>query len=206
LDALPAGYTILGVKPQLGMLNYEDFRGPNSDKPDGRITSDDQVFIADYTVPPMSFGLSLGASWKSISIDALFQGLAGAKAMLPTAGRDIQARAEEASFRYWADSWSPDNPNGKYPGYRGTSYRTRYDASTFFLVDNSFLRLKNLSVSYALPKSIMGKTKLNNIRVFFTGTNLLMVYSGNKIYDPEMNSITAYPMMKAYSFGLNIGL
>lgn len=206
LDALPAGYTILGVKPQLGMLNYKDLRGPTSDEPDGKITTDDRQYIARYSSPPMNFGLSLGGSWKGISVDILFQGVAGAKAMLPTAGRDIQARAEEASFRYWADSWSPENPNGKYPGYRGTGFRTRFDESTFFLVDNSFLRLKNLTVSYNIPSSFIKPTGMNNMRVYFTGSNLLMIYTGNKLYDPEMNNILSYPMMAGYSFGLNIGL
>lgn len=206
LDALPAGYTILGVKPQLGMLNYQDLRGPTSDKPDGKITSDDRQYIAKYSSAPMNFGLSLGGSWKSLRLDLLFQGLAGGKAMLPTAARDIQARAEESSLSYWADSWSPENPNGKYPGYRVTNYRTRFDESSFWLVDNSFLRLKNLNLSYSLPQNLVQKANLKNIRVFFTGTNLLMVYSGNDIYDPEMNSILSYPMMKSYSFGLNVGL
>lgn len=206
LNALPAGYTILGVPAQLGMLNYKDVRGPSSDKPDGKITVEDRQFLAKNSIPPVNYGLSLGGSWKSLSIDVLFQGLAGAKAMLPTAGRDIQARAEESSFRYWSDSWTPANPGGKYPGYRVTGYRTRFDPSTFFLVDNSFLRLKNLNVSYALPQRLVGKAGLKTARVFFTGTNLVMIYSGNEIYDPEMNSITAYPMMRGYSFGLNIGL
>ncbi len=136
----------------------------------------------------------------------LFQGVAGAKAMLPTAGRDIQARAEEGSFRYWADSWSPENVNGKYPGYRVTNYRTRFDPSTLFLVDNSFFRLKNLTVSYSLPQRIVSRVGLKSTRVFFTGTNLAMIYSGNDIYDPEMNNIQSYPMMRGYSFGLNLGL
>jgi len=206
LDALPANYTILGVKPQLGMLNYKDIRGPNDDKPDGRITTDDRVFLAKYSVPPMSFGLSLGASWKSLSIDVLMQGLAGAKAMLPTAGRDIQARVEESSFAYWADSWSPDNPNGKYPGYRVTSYRTRFDPSSFFLVDNSFVRLKNVNVSWGLPQKLVSRAGIKNGRIFFTGTNLLLLYSANHLYDPEINNILSYPNMKAYSFGLNLGL
>jgi hypothetical protein len=206
LDALPQGYTILGVKPQLGMLNYKDVRGPNSDKPDGKITSDDRVFLGKYSIPPMNYGLTLGASWKSLSLDILFEGVAGAKAMLPTTGRDIQARAEESSFEYWADSWSPANPNGKYPGYRVTGYRTRFDPSTFFLVDNSFVRLKNVSLSYSLPQNLIGKTGLRNVRVFFTGINMLMIYSANKLYDPEQNIINSYPTMKNYSFGLNIGL
>jgi TonB-linked SusC/RagA family outer membrane protein len=206
LDALPAGYTILGVPAQLGMINYQDIRGPNSDKPDGKITAEDREFLGKYSIPPANYGLSLGLTWKSLSIDILFQGLAGAKAMLPTAGRDIQARAEESSFRYWADSWSPENPNGKYPGYRVTNYRTRFDASSFFLVDNSFLRLKNLNVSWSLPQSMVDKVKIKKARLFFTGTNLVMLWSKNEIYDPEMNSITAYPMMRGYSLGLNVGL
>ena len=205
IDALPAGYTILGVAPQLGMLNYKDLRGPVDDKPDGKITSDDREYIAKYSSPPVNYGMTLGGSWKSLSIDVLLQGVSGSFAMLPTAGRDIQARAEEASFRFWADSWSPENPDGKYPGYRVQNYRTRFDESTFFLVNNSFLRLKNVSVSYSLPRSLVSPV-LKSARVFFNGSNMLMIYSKNKIYDPEMNNIQSYPMMKNYSFGLNIGL
>ena len=206
LDALPAGYTILGVPARLGMLNYKDVRGPNSDKPDGKITIDDREFLGKYSIAPMNYGLSLGASWKSLSIDVLFQGVAGAKSMLPTTGRDIQARAEESSFEYWADSWTPDNPNAKYPGYRVSGYRTRYDASSFFLVDNSFVRLKNLNISYTLPQSLLHGAGFKMVRAFFTGTNLLMIYRPNKIYDPEQLIVNSYPIMKNYSFGLNISL
>lgn len=203
LEALPSGYTVDGVPAQLGMLNYKDIRGPNTDSPDGRITSDDQQVIAKYSTPPMDFGLSMGISWKSLSVDILLQGVAGGYTMMPTTGRDVQARAEESSFAYWADSWTPDNPNGKYPGYRGTGYRTRYPASTFWLVNDSFLRLKNLNISYVLPQSLLRRP---NITVFFTGTNLLMLYRVNKLYDPEQNIINSYPIMTTYSFGVNIVL
>lgn len=215
LDALPVGYSILGVTPQLGMLNYRDVRGPNGEAPDGRITTDDRVLLSDYSVGnnnnnsshPISFGLSLGANWKSLSLDVLIQGLAGARTMLPTTGRDIQARPEESSFSYWADSWSPENPNGKMPGYRVTNtYRTRFDESSFFVVDNSFVRLKNVTLSYGLPQSMISKASLRSVRVYFTGTNMLMLYTKNNLYDPEMNNITSYPMMASYTFGLNIGL
>jgi TonB-linked SusC/RagA family outer membrane protein len=206
LDALPAGYTILGVKPQLGMLNYKDIRGPNSNKPDGKITADDREFLGKYSIPPMNYGLTLNFSWRSFGLGVLVQGVAGAKSMLGTVGRDIQARAEESSMEYWADSWSPENPNGKYPGYRVSSYRTRYDPSTFFLVDNSFVRLKNVNFSYALPQAITSRAGLKAVRVFFNGTNLFMIYSANKLYDPEQVLINSYPTMKNYSFGLNISL
>src|SRR5690606_28196650 len=147
---------------------------------DGRITSDDRMYIADYRIPPMNFGLSFGASRGAFSIDVLLQGVAGGKAMVPTSGRDIPARAEESSFAYWADSWSPENPNGEYPGYRVTGYRTRFDESTFWLQDLTFLRFKNINISYSLPQEILKGINVKNTRLFFTGSNLFMLYSGNK--------------------------
>ncbi|MFC4873170.1 SusC/RagA family TonB-linked outer membrane protein [Negadavirga shengliensis] len=206
LDALPAGYNILGVDPMLGMLNYQDNRGPVSDEPDGRITADDQEWLARYSVPPMNFGLSLGASYRSFSIDALFQGVAGHHVMMHVNGRDFQRRAEESSYAYWADSWTPDNPDGAYPGYRGTHYRTRFDPSSFWLRDGSFLRLKNLNISYGLPKPLLNTVGVDNIRVFFTGTNLFLLHDniGDWGFDPEVNNIRSYPNMKTYSLGLNI--
>ena len=206
LDALPEGYTIDGVTPQLGMLNYADLRGPNSDEPDGRITSDDRSWIGDYSSPPINYGLSVGGSWKSFNVDILFQGSAGHHVMMHTNGRDFQARVEESSYAYWADSWSPQNPNGKYPGYRAVAYRTRFPESSFWLRKGSFLRLKNLNVSYSLPKSISSQMKLRDTRIFFTGTNLALLFDniGDWGYDPEVNNIRAYPMMRTYSIGVNL--
>ena len=206
LDALPDGYTIEGIAPKLGMLNYVDLRGPNSDEPDGRITSDDRAWIGDYRTPPINYGLSVGAAWKSINVDILFQGAAGHQVMMHTNGRDFQARVEESSYAYWADSWSSENPNGKYPGYRAVNYRTRFPESSFWLRNGSFLRLKNLNVSYNLPKRISNQMKLRDARIFFTGTNLALLFDniGDWGFDPEVNNIRAYPMMSTYSIGVNL--
>lgn len=206
LDALPDGYTIEGIAPKLGMLNYVDLRGPNSDDPDGRITSDDRAWIGDYRTPPINYGLSAGVSWKSINVDLLFQGAAGHQVMMHTNGRDFQARVEESSYAYWADSWSSENPNGKYPGYRAVNYRTRFPESSFWLRKGSFLRLKNLNVSYNLPKRITNQMKLRDARIFFTGSNLALLFDniGDWDFDPEVNNIRAYPMMSTYSIGVNL--
>jgi TonB-linked SusC/RagA family outer membrane protein len=208
LDALPEGYTILGQKPQLGMLDYQDLRGPNSDDPDGRITGDDQAWIADHTIPPMSFGLGLGGSWKALSLDALVQGAAGHKHMMHTNGRDLQARAEESSYAYWADSWTPENPDGTYPGWRGTGYRTRYPESTFWLRDASFVRLKNLTLSYDLPMALTESVGANRAQLRLSGTNLLLLHEnfGDWGFDPEAGNIRAYPLMRTLSLGLDITL
>jgi TonB-linked SusC/RagA family outer membrane protein len=210
LDALPAGYTILGQQPQLGMLDYVDFRGPNRDQnePDGKITSDDRAWICDYDSPPLTYGITIGGSWKALSLDALFHGAAGHKHLMQTNGRDVQMRAEESSYGYWRDSWTPDNPDGAYPGWRGTGFRTRYDPSTFWLRDASFLRLKTLTVSYDLPGTITSALGVNRARLYFNGTNLVMLHQnfGDWEFDPEMNNIRSYPLMRTLSLGLDVSL
>ena len=208
IDALPEGYTINGAAPQLGMLNYRDLRGPNSDEPDGRITGDDEGWIADYEDPPMTYGFSAGGSWGPLGLDALFHGAAGHKHMMHTNGRDLQARAEESSYGYWADSWTPENPDGAYPGWRNTHYRTRYPESTFWLRDASFMRLKTVTLSYGLPGGLLRTVGADRARLFLTGTNLLLLYDnfGDWGFDPEANNIRSYPLMRTISLGLDVSL
>jgi TonB-linked SusC/RagA family outer membrane protein len=213
IDALPAGYKIFEVSPKLGMLNYQDLRGDSTDVPDGKITASDQAWICDYDSPPLSYGLSLGASWRGLRFAALLQGAAGYKRMMQANGRDIQARAEESSYGYWADTWTPDNPDGAYPGYRipltgGSSYRTSYPASTFWLRDGSFLRLKNVTVSYLLPERLTNALGVHSATLHFTGTNLLMLndHFGDWGYDPEMNNIRSYPLMRTFAVGMDVSL
>jgi TonB-linked SusC/RagA family outer membrane protein len=215
IDALPPGYTILGVPPQLGMLNYKDIRGTGGQDslPDGKITSDDRAWFCKYNSPPISYGISLGASWRGLRFAALLQGAAGSKHLMQTNGRDIQARAEESSYGYWADSWTPENPDGAYPGYRipftgGSNYRTRFPESTFWLRDASFLRLKNVTVSYVLPARITNALGVSGATLHFTGTNLLILkdHFGDWGFDPEMNNIRAYPLMRTFAVGVDVSL
>ena len=209
LAALPAGYTILGEAPKLGMLNYKDIRSAIDDKPDGRITVDDQVYLGSYSIPPINYGFSIGAAWKTLSIDILFQGLAGHKTMLHANGRRVQGRVEETSYGFWADRWTPANVDAAYPAARNFGFPgTDYPASSWFLRDASFLRLKNVNISYGLPKKLLSRIRVDNIRLFVTGNNLLLLKEsmGDFDYDPEANNIRSYPLMKTFSFGLNIVL
>jgi len=212
LDALPPGYLINGQAPRLGMLNYKDLRAPSSaanpDAPDGKITIDDQAWLCDHVKPPITYGASLGFSWKGLSLDALISGAAGNKVMMHADGRSIQGRAEESSYGYWADHWTPDNPDAAYPGYFGTGYKTTYPASTFWLHDGSFLRLKALTVSYGVPQRIARVMGLAGARVYFTGTNLLLLmdHLGDWGYDPEMDNIRAYPLMRTFTLGMSANL
>mgnify|MGYP002515820329 FL=1 len=82
-----------------------------------------------------------------------------------------------------------------------------YRASTFWLRDGSYLRLKTLDVGYTLPTAWVRKVHMNKVRVYFIGTNLL-TFSKFKLWDPEMGSSTGknYPLSRTYSVGVSLNL
>jgi hypothetical protein len=100
-----------------------------------------------------------------------------------------------------------ENPNAEYPrlSYGGNS--NNYRASTFWLRDGRYLRLKTLEIGYTLPKSWLIKQHINSIRIFFMGTNLL-TWSKFKMWDPELGSSTGeeYPISKVLTLGVTINL
>jgi len=75
--------------------------------------------------------------------------------------------------------------------------------SQFWLYDCSYLRLKNLSINYTLPKSITSKISADQIAFFFLGTNLI-TWSKFKDYDPAQASVSSYPMVKTFTLGLTV--
>ncbi|MBW6479025.1 MAG: TonB-dependent receptor [Bacteroidales bacterium] len=215
VDALPDGYTIYinrfgNMAPQVGLLDYEDIRGTYGvDDPDGRITLDDQEFLGKHVYPPMTYGMSLGASWKQLSFDVLLQGNGGHSAMLHANARRVQGRAEESTYAFWADRWRPSDPNGKYPAALRFGWPpTDFPASSLFFRNMTFLRLKAVNLSYNLPTDLTSRLKIGGLRIFYSGTNLGLIFDHIKDwgYDPEMNNIRAYPIMATHSLGLSLTL
>ena len=200
LDALPEGYTIFGQKPELGMLNYKDLRGPVSDTPDGIIDENDQDWVIKHTTPPINYGFTVGGEWKGISLELFFQGVAGGQRFLDYTGTGYPY--ENDPFGYWADHWTVDNPNAEFP--RAGRNAAEGINSTFWMRDTDFLRLKNVNLSYAVPQSFLQKIKIQQMKLFLTGTNLFLLQNKMGYYDPENASIAAYPNMKSFSFGVNL--
>lgn len=205
LDALPAGYTINGAVPRLGMLNFKDIRGATSDTPDGKIDGNDQEFIAKYSSPPSTYGLNLGAVWKGFSVDLLVQGVGKFYRMRSPIINNAQYASQEAgSAAFWADHWTPDNPNGKYPLY--SDQGGGGSASTFWLDDVSFIRLKNVNLGWSVPTKMLGKSGFKQVKVFLNGSNLFFFKKNITDFDPEAASIVAYPLNRNYTFGVNFSL
>lgn len=106
------------------------------------------------------------------------------------------------TYAFWTDHWSPTNPNAAFPrAYYADGTNVN---SSFWLRDASFLRLKNANVSYTLPKRLLGNGPISNVRIFFTGTNLFLLFDKMKYMDPESNSLGNYPIMKNFTGGINV--
>lgn len=207
LDALPEGFTQFGKKPVLGQLLYKDIRGANeSEGPDGKVDSNDWDYLSRKATPRINYGFGFNLEWKGFAIDALFQGVGGYDRMLKTINGDGIFQVEDKPyFELWTgDVWSPENPDAKYPAATG-EWSENYGAagSTFWIRNGAYLRLKNLNISYTLPKSWYQNWGVNTVQVFGNGTNLFSI-DGIDEMDPEQDSMDSYPIMRSFTIGLNI--
>jgi len=174
--------------------------------------ADAKQIIAGSPTPKAYGGINTDFEYKGISLGFNFNYKIGGK-IFDHGSRDV---AEDGYYwerirSYYAiqESWSPDNPNSLYPRVSGNDPEDGITRSTRHLYDASFIRLKNVNLSYRLPDAVTSKLRLNNLRVFFNGTNLLTA-SKFKWADPEVNQYGTRgwetPYGKTYTFGLEIGL
>ena len=202
-----SNYTIFGNKPQLGMLNYKDIRGPlGTDGPDGKIDGNDQNPISLNGVPRINYGFNFTVGWKGINLSAIFSGLARYD-LMPT---DVYYRRPlpgNNNLSIWKNAWTPENaatatmPSAIMNDWQGTS--NAQVNSSFWLMNGAFLRLKSLIVDYSLPASILQSSKIKNIKVYFSGENLYE-WNHTKDWDPELGGdFRTYPILKGFTFGLN---
>jgi TonB-linked SusC/RagA family outer membrane protein len=184
--------TLQGYPTDLGTLSYADLYGPNGAAPDGIVNGNDQVILSDKADPRYNYGLTLGGSWKNFSVDIFFQGIGGWDKLITNDG----------TYAFWSNHWTPTNTNAAFP--RAFYADGTNVPSSFWLRDASFLRLKNANISYTLPKQLLGHGPISNVRFFFTGTNLFLLFDKMKYMDPEASSLGYYPIMKNFTGGINV--
>lgn len=183
-----------GQAPKLGDVMYADLDD------DGNITATDREIIGN-PFPKLSYAFNLGATWKNFDLSMFFQGVSGINRYNWETTTDIRGNLTDR----FLDRWSPDNVNGSMPALRTGSMNDEY--SSFWLEDASYLRLKTLEFGYTFRQPGLAKAGISNIRLFFTGGNLL-TFTSLKNWDPEKFSSDArndtHPSARTYSFGVNI--
>lgn len=191
----------LNPSPKPGDLKMKDQDG------DGDVDPDDRVVVSgaypDYTY---SFGVNLG--YKRFSLDAFFQGVQGLKARVTNWGVDPFMQGTAPTTK-WRDAWTPENRSNTLPalyiaGYQGVA---AYSGSTYYLQDASYLRLKNVMLSYRFPETVASRLRCRDLSVYVSGDNLLTwtKYEGG---DPERTSTSGnfsqYPQTRIFNLGLNV--
>jgi TonB-linked SusC/RagA family outer membrane protein len=171
--------------------------------------------------PRYAYSFNGSIEWKGLSLYVLFQGI-GKRDFAPGVG-DVYfwgsgALAQVSVFKEHLNYWTPDNPNAYYPnpyaapaGAIGSFINKTQQVSNRYLQSAAYLRLKNATLGYSLPKSIIGRLKLSKVNVFASGENLFTITKLAGMFDPEtLTGSTStgkiYPLSQVYSFGLNIGL
>ena len=203
------GYSVMP-----GDIKYKDVNG------DGVINNDDRVAIGATTRPNLIYGLGASAVWKGIDVNVHFQG--AGKSTFFIGGQTVWAFSntggwgnvltEMANSNRWIDSTisgttDTEDPNATYPRLTWGSNGNNYRESTYWLRNGAYTRLKTLEIGYTLPKKLTNRAYIQNLRVFFIGTNLL-TWSSFKLWDPEMGSSDGkrYPLSKTFTFGLTLNL
>lgn len=187
-----------------GDLKFEDYNN------DGVIDNNDRQYMGNAT-PNWTYSLTAGFSYKDLSVSAMFQGVGGAQAFY--AGKYMLASDQEGNFNRSTDildAWSPTNTSSNIPRLSKNDPNSNFStASSWYLEDADYLRLKNLTVTYdltrVLRKAAHFGTRGSSLSIYFSGENLFTItnYSG---MDPECGGWDAlnYPVSKVYSFGVKL--
>lgn len=198
---------------QPGDIKYKDVNG------DGVIDNGDVVAIGATRRPNLIYGIGTSFQWKRLDLNIHVQG--AGKSTFSTYGKTVYAFSEgewgQVMKGVMGDNrWisadisgdpSTEDPNASYPRLSYGSNPNNFRESTFWLRNGQYLRLKNIDVGFSLPQSFTNRIRMNTIRFFLAGHNLL-TWSKFKLWDPELATPRGedYPLPKSFTFGINVNL
>lgn len=203
VDNYLATTQVEGYIPRPGDIKYRDLNGDHI--LDGR-----DVKAIGTNRPLIEYGIFLGAEWKGLAFSMQWAGLGNAQTtnkMMPFTFNSQNGYGQ--ALVEHLDRWTPENPEARYPRVSAGSNSYNERTSTFWLQNSSYLRLKNVELSYTLPKAWTSSIHMDGVKFFVNGYNLLTI-SGIKDRDPEIlgflnGTSGAYvPNSKAYNIGINI--
>lgn len=186
---------------RVGGLKYADLDG------NGVITDADQTWIYD-PVPKFSYGLNIALNYKNFDLSMFWQGVCD---------KDVYNN-QKFQTDFWGvndpgsnkgerllDAWTTANTGSTIPALSTMNTADEGRASSYFVENGSYLKLRTLQFGYSLPQSLLSKIKLSNARVYVSGQNLLTIKSKSlTCTDPE-NPDWNYPLATSVSFGVQIG-
>lgn len=196
-----------------GDIKYKDINK------DGIIDDRDKVSIGHPTTPEIIYGFGISLGYKAFDVNCFFQGSARSSFFInpgkitPFVQPSDEAmggkKGNNALLQFIADNhWSEENQNvyATWPRLSATGINNNNQSSTWWLRDGTFLRMKSAEVGYTLPKNLASKIRIQNLRVYLSGTNLFNI-SSFKLWDSEMgDNGLGYPVQRVFNVGLQLSL
>ena len=186
---------------RVGGLKYADLDG------DGKITSADQTWIFD-PVPAFSYGLNVALTYKNFDFTVFWQGVYN---------QDVYNN-QKFQTDFWSitdpgsnkgnrmlGAWTTDNRTSTIPALTIRNNADEGRASSYFVENGSYLKLRTLQLGYNLPASLLSKLLMTSARVYISGQNLLTIKSNSLTCSDPENPNWNYPIPASVSFGLQVG-
>lgn len=201
----------LGSQWAAGDVMFADLNG-NGRIDTGDYTADNpgDLKIIGNSTPRFNFGLTLDAAWKGFDLRLFFQGVGKRDLWLggPYFWGFSGGMWGSNVFEEHLDYWTPENTDAYYPR-PSWSERNQY-TQTRYLQNGAYLRLKNVTLGYTLPRKWMEKAKLQSIRIYVSADNVATVTSLASVFDPEATGSMysdpgkLYPLQRVISVGVNL--
>ena len=215
--------TVQGVNPRPGDIKYKNLRDDaNStnqiDGGNGTLANPGDQKIIGNDALRMQYGINLGVDYKGFDLSILLQGVGKRDVWISDARRWPFASGKFGQIfgdqlDYWKPvdaangNWQPVNSNPEFYRLYGEANNAGYNqrAQTKYLLNGAYLRIKNITLSYSFPKSLLSPISLNGLKAFVSCENLHTFHHLPDGYDPERLSWN-YPFFRTISFGVNVTL
>lgn len=194
-----------------GDYKFRDVNG------DGYINDDDRSIIGNG-YPKLNFGLTLGASWKSLDFSANIYGVLGQDILSYSAARlttiyNPRGGYQNGLAEYLNNTWSEENPNTPYTRLTRNDANHNVRVSDAYVKNGDFIKIGNVQVGYTLPKNWVKSVRMENARIYLSVDNLLTISGYNKYGNPEVGNSNVlrtgfdsgrYPFPRAFNLGLSL--
>lgn len=181
-------------------VNGYDEKGNLTGKPDGKVNTADRALFGKI-FPDLNYGLAGSVSYKNFTLQLQLQGVQGIEKNMLSGGfaTDMFGGEPNMEANYILDRYDAvKNPNGKYPHVAVGDPGQNQQFSDFWLIDASYLSIRNVNLSYSFPKSICKRFGMENLSTYIGAQNL---YTFGNEYS-EISSTVTVPMPRTFTFGL----
>lgn len=196
----PSQTAISGAAPSAGDVKYKDINN------DGVIDEFDRVFMGYPTVPEITYGLGLNATYKGFDASVLFQG--ADRVSFFASPKTFQQENRGNIYDFFVDNyWTKENPDmqAEFPRLGVGNQTNNYSNSDKWLQNGRYIRLKQAEFGYTFPSAMTKKWGIGTLRLYANGLNLFTI-SPFDWWDPEprRSSGTYYPIQKVVNFGVEV--